>query len=113
MKNHLSDALSEELPSGQRMVYVSDAMAFIQKHKRFGCTTFDKLQEMYLDKIIYCKPKDYTIVNFVGDRYDFEPSVSLKQEERENWVNLNLVPGKNMNPMIPLTFPTGTLFHKI
>ena len=39
---------------------------------------------MYLEKIIYCKPKDCTIVNFVGDRYDFKQSVSLQQEERKH-----------------------------
>ena len=67
------------------MVYIIDAIAFIQKHKWFGCTTFDVLQEMYLDYMIYCEPKYCTIANFVGDRIDFGPSVSLKQEEREKW----------------------------
>ena len=38
---------------------------------------------MYFDKGIYCKPKDCAIVHFVGDRYNTEPSVSLKQEEIE------------------------------
>ena len=38
-----------------------------------------------LDSIIYCIPKGCTIVNFDGDRYDFEPPVSLKQEEHEKW----------------------------
>ena len=60
-------------------------MVFIQKHKRFGCTTFDELRGMYLDKIIHGKPKDCTLVHFDGDRYDFESSVNLKQEEREKW----------------------------
>ena len=85
VKDNLSDAWleMEELHCVQRLAYLVDAMAFIQKHKRFGCTTFDELQEMYLDKIIHCKPKDCTIVNFVGDRYDFESTVSLKQQERE------------------------------
>ena len=35
------------------MVYIIDAMGFNLKHKRFGCTTFDELQEKYLNKIIY------------------------------------------------------------
>ena len=73
----------DELPSGQRLVCIIDAMAFIQKHKRFGYSTFDELQDMYLGNIICCKAEDYTIVNFVGNRYDFEPLVSLKQEESE------------------------------
>ena len=68
----------EEQPSGKGAVYNTDAMVFIQKHKRL-----DELQEMYLDKIIYCKPKDCKIVHFVGDSYAIEPSVSLKQEELE------------------------------
>ena len=68
----------EEQPSGKGAVYNTDATVFIQKHKRL-----DELQEMYLDKIIYCKPKDCTKVHFVGDSYAIEPSVSLKQEELE------------------------------
>ena len=68
----------EEHPSGKGAVYNTDAMVFIQKHKRL-----DELQEMYLDKIIYCKPKDCTKVHFVGDSNVIEPSVSLKQEEFE------------------------------
>ena len=51
-------------------------------------------QEMYVDRIIYCKPKYYTIVNFVGDKYDFKPSVNLKQANVRSVVNLDLVPGK-------------------
>ena len=65
------------------MFYIIYAMAFFQRHKRYRCSTYDELQDMYLDKINCCKPEDCTIVNFVGNRYDFEPSVSLKQEERK------------------------------
>ena len=68
----------EEQPSGKGAVYNTYAMVFIQKHKRL-----DELQEMYLDNIIYCKPKDCTKVHFVGDSYVIESSVSLKQEELE------------------------------
>ena len=88
----------EKLPSGQRVVFIIEIMSFIQKHKRFGCTTFD---DLYLDKIIYNKPLDCTIVNV-------EPSISLKQEELEKRADLHLVPGKNMNPMIFIKFQTGT-----
>ena len=67
----------EEQPLGQVLIYSIDAMVFIQEHK-----WFNELQEMYFDKIIYCKPKDCIIVHF-GDIYDFEPSVSLKEELEE------------------------------
>ena len=87
-EGNLSDAWSEMEKTTFRAsraggVYIIDAFGIIQRHERFGCTTFDKLQGMYLDKIIYCKPKDCILVHFVGDRYNFEPSVVLKQEERE------------------------------
>ena len=37
----------------------------------------------------------------------FKP-VSLKQEEAEKRVYLDLVPGKNTDPMLLLKFPAGT-----
>ena len=65
---------------------------------------------MYLDKIIYCKPIECTIVKLVADIYDFEPSVSLEQEEREKWGQSgDLVPGKNMKPHNTLERPNGGL----
>ena len=60
VKDTLSDAWleMEELPPGQRI----DVMAFIQKHKKFGCTIFDDLHDMYLDKITHCKLRDSTLI---------------------------------------------------
>ena len=43
VKDNLSDSWSEELSPGQNVVYIIDAIAFIQKHEWFGCTTFDEL----------------------------------------------------------------------
>ena len=108
MKDNLSDAWLEieDLPSGQRVVYIIDAMVFIQKHKRFGCTTFDELQEMY------CKPKYCTVVSFVADRYDFEPSVSLKQEERENWYQSGSSDRKEYEPQDTFEFPDWDLISQ-
>ncbi|MEW8545282.1 MAG: hypothetical protein AB2693_17300, partial [Candidatus Thiodiazotropha sp.] len=85
IKDKIPDDFMErnELPSGRSVVHVIDAMAFIQKHQRFGCSTFQELQDQYLDKVIQNKPEGCLIVNFVGDRYDFAPTKSLKQEERE------------------------------
>ena len=58
---------------------------------------------MYLDKTIYSKPKDCTLVTDMT-----EPSVSLKKQNVRSRVNLDLVPGKNINPMIVLKSSTGT-----
>ena len=60
----------------QRGVYTNIAMVFIYKHiyERY-LGLFHELQNMYLDKIVYCKPKDCTLVNFVGGMFDFELSV--------------------------------------
>ena len=67
MKENVAEHWEEKVdtPSGQSVVYIIDAMAFIQKHQRFGCTTFHELQEAYLDKIIRCRPKNCTIINVV------------------------------------------------
>ena len=46
-------------------------------------------------------------MNYDGGRYEFEPSVSLNQEECEKQVYLDLVPGKNMDTMLLLKFPIG------
>lgn len=114
IKDNLSDAWSEveELPPGQKVAYIIDAMAFIQKHKQFGCATFRDLQEMYLDKIINCKPRGCKIVNFVGDRYDFEPSVSLKQEEREKRGQSGSSAKKEYEPHDTLEVPDWDLISK-
>ena len=87
-------------------------MASIQKHKRFGCATYGELQEMYMDRIICCKPNILHNSVFVGNRYDFEPLVSLKQEEREKQGQSGSSSGKNINSIVVLEFPTGTWFHK-
>ena len=94
------------------MVYIIDAMAFIQKYKSFGCTTFKDLKEMYLDKIIRFKPTDCTIVNFVGDRYDFDPSVILKQEEREKRGQSGSCAMKEYEPHDILEVPDWDLISK-
>ena len=65
---------------------------------------------MYLDKVIYCKPIECTIVKLVADRYNFKPSVSLKQEKRERWGQSgDLVPGKNIKPHNTLERPNWGL----
>ena len=94
------------------MAYIVDAMAFIQKHKRFGCTTFDELQEICLDKSIQCKPKDCTIVNFVGDRYEFESTVSLKHEEREKRGQSGSRASKEYEPHDTLEVPDWDLISQ-
>ena len=64
-------------------VYIVDAMAFIQRHQNCGCKTFADLQALYREKLIKKCPKHCHTIHFVGDRYEFPPTVSLKQDTRQ------------------------------
>ena len=99
------------LPSTIALPTIIDAMTFIRKHQCFGCSTFKELQAAYLNKILHSRPRDCKVVNVVRDRYDFAPSKSLKQEERESVTVLLLAPGKCMNLMILLICLIGINFH--
>lgn len=78
--------------------YIVDAMAFIQKYQRFGCTTFKDLQEYYLSKLFSNAPENCQVIHFVGDRYDFGCNVSLKQEERAKREGLSKMYTKTYEP---------------
>ena len=76
-------AEEERLPyTSTDSMYIVDAMAFIQRHQNFGCNTFEELQALYLKKLLTCS-QGCKYIHFVGDRYDFSPTSSLKQETRQ------------------------------
>jgi hypothetical protein len=72
----------ETLPIVHQTTYVIDAMAFIKRYQTLNCETFGELQARYKRKVIQLKPEGCQRIHFVGDRYDFSTSVSLKQEIR-------------------------------
>lgn len=74
-----SDLPEESAPN----VFLIDVMAFVNRFQFLGCSTFDDVISLYLRKILSLKPPNCRIVHIVGDRYDFDDSVSLKGDERQ------------------------------
>jgi len=62
--------------------FISDMMAFIHHYRNLDCTTFQELQEKYLAIMLATKPTNCDSISVVGNRYDVDPSKSLKLEER-------------------------------
>ncbi len=74
----------DRLPASTlKTAFVVDAMAFVQRHNTLGATKFANLQQRYVDKVLRDKQANCNCVHFVGDRYDFSPTESLKAEERD------------------------------
>ncbi|KAJ8321079.1 hypothetical protein KUTeg_002666 [Tegillarca granosa] len=63
-------------------VYLVDAMAFINRYYKLGGKTFGDFLQAFVGQLLRLKPSNCRCVNIVGDRYDFEDSVSLKGDER-------------------------------
>ncbi len=63
-------------------VYIIDAMAFIQSYQHMGAKTFGDLAQRYLVKIIKLAPYGCNEIHFIGDRYDFDRTQSVKHDER-------------------------------
>lgn len=72
----------EKPPVVHKTAYIIDAMAFIQRQQTLNSRTFGELQARYKWKLIQQKPEGCQTIHFVGDRYDFSPTVSLKEEVR-------------------------------
>jgi len=85
MKDQFGDRWVEEgnFPSTtDDVLFIVDTMAFIHRNQDISCSTFFDLQRRYLKKLLSSSPAHCTCINLVGDRYDVEPSKSLKVEER-------------------------------
>jgi len=89
-------------PSDMPVVMVVDTMAFIQRYKHLGSSTFHNLQGKYLKQLFRIIPDKCNCIHFVGDQYDVSPAESLKGEEREN--RMNTCPSK-MKEYKPDTLP--------
>ena len=58
-------------------------MSFVKKYQHFGAKTFDQLLSCYIARFMQIKPVGYTLINLVGDRYDFDGQCTLKGDERQ------------------------------
>ena len=75
-------SLPESYGCNSPIISVIDAMAFIQRQQTLGCKTFGELQSSYRKKVVDQRPKGCRVIHFVGDRYDFDSTQSLKEETR-------------------------------
>ena len=57
-------------------------MSFIQKYQHLGARTSLDLIPRYIAKFMQIKPVGCTLINLVGDRYDFPNQITLKGDER-------------------------------
>ena len=64
-------------------VYLSDMMSFVQKYQHLGPESFGRLLSRYIAKFMQIIPVGCTLVNLVGDRYDFDGQCTLKSDERQ------------------------------
>ena len=72
--------MTELPPTISPIIYVIDALGFIQRYQTLGAITFGELEEIYRRKIMTKKPAKCNEVHFIGDRYDFD-IMSLKGDE--------------------------------
>ena len=108
--DNISDAWSEmeEIPLGQRVVCIINPWLPFRSIRGLGVLHMANFRKCMWIKSSVVNQKHCTIVYFVGDRYDIEPSVSLKKEECEKQGQSGSSAGKNMNSIVVLKFPTGT-----
>ena len=64
-------------------MYLIDMMSFVQKYQHLGAETFGQLLSHYIAKIIQIKPVGCTLINLVGNRYDFDGQYTLEGDERQ------------------------------
>ena len=72
--------------------YYVDAMAFLQRFQNMGKVICGELPKCYLQKLLQMKPKDCNQIHFIGDRYDFNNDISLKNDERQRRTTSNVGP---------------------
>ena len=58
-------------------------MSFVKKYQHLGAKTFGQLLSRYIAKFTLIKPVCYTLINLVGNRYDFDGQCTLKGDERQ------------------------------
>ena len=84
-------------------VYLIDMMSFVQKDQHFGAKTFGQLLSRYIAKFMQIKPVGCTLINLVGDRYDFDGQCTLKGDERQRREQFEKV--KEFHPSHNLEIP--------
>ena len=75
-----SNLLPESILSS---MYLVDIMSFVQKFQHLGNKTFGQLLSRYIAKFMQIKPVGCTLINIVGDGYDFDGQFTLKADERQ------------------------------
>ena len=70
-------------PSTLKTIYLIDAMAFLQRNRKMKAKSFKKLVKQYIQKMLQSMPKNCTNLNIIWDRFDFDPTKSIKGDERE------------------------------
>ena len=58
-------------------------MSFVNIYRHLGAKTFGQLLSRYIAKFMQIKPVGSTLINLVGDRYDFDGQCILKGDERQ------------------------------
>ena len=58
-------------------------MSFVNIYQHLGAKIFGQLLSRHIAKFMQIKPVGCTLINLVGDRYDFDGQCTLKGDERQ------------------------------
>ena len=58
-------------------------MAFVNRYQFLGAKTFDEAAKLSIRCILNLRPPHCSLVNIIGDRYDFGDDKSIKTDERQ------------------------------
>ena len=95
--------------SSVQTAFLVDAMAFVNRYQFLGAKTFDEAAKLSIRCILNLKPSHCSLVNIIGDRYDFGENKSIKTDERQR---RNNSVSREFQPAETLLVPEFKMFLK-